>query len=235
MGGLQASFEKGFLNSNILKIIALICMTLDHIGYILYPENMLLRIIGRIAFPIFAYLIAEGCKYTKNKALYVLRLFICGLISQFVIALFIRDHAYNIMLTFTLSVCIIFIIQEAIKRKSKFLWITTGIIISILFFLEMILPVINTSFEINFDYGFFGITIPVGVYLVKNKYLKLVMLAAGLIGVIFTCELVVQPYCLLSLILLLFYNQKRGRMKLKYLFYVYYPLHLLILFLIRIF
>ena len=59
-----------FLSGNMLKVIAAITMTVDHIGVIFFPSSNILRIIGRIAFPIFAFMIAEGCKYTKNKFRY---------------------------------------------------------------------------------------------------------------------------------------------------------------------
>ncbi len=55
----------GFISNFSLKIIACIAMTIDHIGYLLFPNIIVFRIIGRLAFPILAYLIAEGCKYTK--------------------------------------------------------------------------------------------------------------------------------------------------------------------------
>ena len=56
----------GFLSSNILKIVACISMLLDHIGFIFFPQYIIFRILGRVAFPIFAFMIAEGCYYTKN-------------------------------------------------------------------------------------------------------------------------------------------------------------------------
>ena len=59
------------LSGSSLKIIAVISMLIDHIGYILLPEVAFLRYIGRLAFPIFAYMIAEGCRYTKNRAKYL--------------------------------------------------------------------------------------------------------------------------------------------------------------------
>ena len=55
------------LTGNQLKLIALITMTIDHIGFMLLPQVKILRAIGRIAFPIFAYMIAEGCQYTRNR------------------------------------------------------------------------------------------------------------------------------------------------------------------------
>ena len=66
----------GIFSNNVLKIIACITMLLDHMGFILFPQYPIFRIIGRIAFPIFAFLLAEGCYYTKNK----LRHFIVNLI-----------------------------------------------------------------------------------------------------------------------------------------------------------
>ena len=57
----------GIFSNNVLKIIACITMLLDHMGFILFPQYPIFRIIGRIAFPIFAFLLAEGCYYTKNK------------------------------------------------------------------------------------------------------------------------------------------------------------------------
>ena len=62
------NFLKKGLSGTVIKLIALISMTIDHVGVILYPNVMLFRILGRIAMPIFAYMIAEGCVYTKNKA-----------------------------------------------------------------------------------------------------------------------------------------------------------------------
>lgn len=68
----------GGISATALKIIGMIAMTIDHIGYFLFPQIEAFRIIGRIAYPIFAYMIAEGCRYTRNKVKYLwcrLRLF----------------------------------------------------------------------------------------------------------------------------------------------------------------
>ena len=55
-----------------LKTVACILMVIDHIGLVIFPYVQILRIIGRLSFPIFAYFITEGCKYTKNKFKYFL-------------------------------------------------------------------------------------------------------------------------------------------------------------------
>ena len=60
------------LTGNQLKLFALLAMTCDHIGVQLFPRLLILRIIGRLALPIFAYMIAQGCRYTKNKKKYLM-------------------------------------------------------------------------------------------------------------------------------------------------------------------
>ena len=85
----NAIFKKG-LSGNVLKIIALIAMTVDHIGVIIFPKAVVLRIIGRIAMPIFAFMIAEGCVYTKRKLRYFALVFGLGLIC--VVGYFIAER-----------------------------------------------------------------------------------------------------------------------------------------------
>ena len=69
MNTVQASVG---LDATALKLLGVVTMTVDHIGYILCPDLVLQRILGRLAYPIFAYLIAEGCTYSKHKAKYFL-------------------------------------------------------------------------------------------------------------------------------------------------------------------
>ena len=62
------------LTGNQLKILAMIAMTCDHVGLQLFPQWTFLRIIGRLALPIYAYMIAEGCRYTRDRRKYLLRM-----------------------------------------------------------------------------------------------------------------------------------------------------------------
>lgn len=66
--------ERTGLTGNQLKLIAMAAMTLDHIGVYLLPQALILRIIGRLALPIYAYMIAEGCRYTRSRKQYLLRI-----------------------------------------------------------------------------------------------------------------------------------------------------------------
>ena len=77
---MEANKKRFGLTGNQLKIFALIVMTIDHIGHFLLPEFIILRIIGRLAMPVFAWMIAEGCTYTKNPSRYFLTVFGFGLV-----------------------------------------------------------------------------------------------------------------------------------------------------------
>ena len=79
-----------------LKLIACICMLIDHIGYLFFPQYEFLRVIGRIAFPIFSYLITEGYTHTSSIRKYSLRLLIFALISQIPYMLVFNTSNLNI-------------------------------------------------------------------------------------------------------------------------------------------
>ena len=70
------------LNTNYIKLVAIITMLIDHIGYIFFPNIIIFRIIGRIAFPLFVYCVALGADYTKNINNYILKLLIFGIVTQ---------------------------------------------------------------------------------------------------------------------------------------------------------
>ena len=69
-------------NTNFIKLIAIITMTIDHIGYVFFPNIIILRIIGRIAFPLYVYSMMIGYFKTKSLSKYIVRLLLIGIISQ---------------------------------------------------------------------------------------------------------------------------------------------------------
>ena len=225
----------GFLSGNALKIIALISMTIDHVGYILFPNVLWLRVVGRIAFPLFAFLIAEGCKHTKNKTKYVLLIFILGVICQIFAYFFGGQTKLNILLTFSFSIGLIYLLQwfkQSIKLNNK-----KHIALSLILFIAAVAATfVLTSDYLSFsplkvDYGFWGIMVAVFVSMFDNHYAKTTMLLFGLILVSIS-SWNIQWFCLLSVILVFWYNGERGKYKLKYLFYLYYPLHIAVLYLL---
>ena len=211
-----ALFKKG-LNGNVLKIIALVAMTFDHVGKVFFPETYLFNIIGRIAYPIFAFMIAEGCYYTRHKARYFSLVFGVGVLCFLGVLLAFGQVYLNILITFSFSIAIIFSLNYAIKNKKFYLFILPALII-------FSSALISYCFIDVLDYGFFGVLIPVAIYFCKDFRLKLVALAWGLLLLGLTYG-DVQWYAFLSLLFIMFYDGTRGKLNLKYLFYVYYPLH----------
>ena len=108
LGGMRMEKCRFGLTGNQLKLLALISMTLDHIGLMfewLPPETrLLLRIAGRLAFPIFAFMIAEGCRHTRNMKRYFATLVICGVVCQGVYLMFLKSFYMCVFVTFSLSV-----------------------------------------------------------------------------------------------------------------------------------
>lgn len=118
------------MSAYVLKIIAVITMFIDHIGYVVYTGKIpYLNFIGRLAFPIFAFQISEGYIHTKNLKKYFFRLFLFAIISQIPFMLFesifINEFYLNVFFTLFLGLLSIFIYE---KLDCNFF----GIIISIL-------------------------------------------------------------------------------------------------------
>lgn len=229
------------LSANILKIIAAISMLIDHIGFLFFPEKEIYRIIGRLAFPIFAFFIAEGTKYTKNKLRYFLQIFILAVIMQSVYFLYNGSLEMCIFVTFSLSITLIYslnLLKDLTFSQNKK---PMKIILALLLFLVLLILTFRLTQVVNVDYSFFGVLTPVIVSLftskpyypslikkLDNHYLKLLLLAVSLV-IVYLHLGWYQLYALISLPILFFYSEKRGKLKLKYFFYAFYPLHLLLL------
>ena len=215
------------LSSNALKLIALVSMTVDHIGLLLFPQYRILRVIGRIAFPIFAYMIAEGCRYTSSRARYFITIFLLGAGMQVFFWITRRSVYQHVLITFSMSLCLIFCIQNARKRGGAWTVLSLLVFLGEAFlclFPEKLLP--WRSFAV--DYGLCGVLLPVLIYAGRDRREKLLAAAAGLAALSLSMP-ALQWWCLLSLPLLALYSGERGTLRLKYLFYIYYPLHLIVL------
>lgn len=213
------------LSNNQLKGIALVSMTLDHIGAYLLPQVVWLRIVGRLAFPVFAFMIAEGCSHTRNMGKYFATMGLFALVCQIVDFLATGSLYQSILVTFSLSIGLIWLLQQ-VRAKGRLLWSALALIgIVGVYFLCQILPGLLPGTDFSVDYGFIGVLVPLVVYLGKDKnqrllylLLALTMLSTGLVKL--------QWYCLLAVPLLWLYNGQRGKWNLKWLFYIYYPAHL---------
>lgn len=228
MGNLFGS-KKG-LSSNLIKIIALITMTIDHVGVMLYPNIDVLRIIGRISFPLFAYQIAEGCKYTKNKLKHFLFIFILGVVCQVVFYFSNKQIYQGILISFSLSILLIYSYDYAIKTKKWWAFLLAIMVLLAIGGLNFLLPLAFKKGQFYFDYGFTGILLAFLIYIPKNYKIKLLFALIGTILVSIESRWRIQWWSLLSIVILAFYNGKKGILNIKYLFYIYYPLHFVILY-----
>ena len=104
------------LTGNQLKLIAMIAMTCDHVGLSLFPQLQILRIIGRLAFPIYAFMIAEGCRYTRDRRKYLLSISALALLCQLVYWFMMGSLYQCILVTFSLSICLIYALDHAVNR-----------------------------------------------------------------------------------------------------------------------
>ncbi len=237
------AIKNGFLSNNALKLIAAVLMVCDHVGLLLLPRVAALRCIGRLAFPIFAYLIAEGAKHTKNFSRYFLTMASFAALIQVGYYAFTRSLEMSVMVTFTLSLMIIYalelfktaVFEKAASRKR--------IIATALLFLITVLGVAFIGRRVNFDYCFVGCLLPVLPSVLTTPRVetppaifarldaKLPRVLAATVGTLLLTlnSGTRQFYGLLAIPLLLLYSERRGRLKMKYFFYVFYPLHLVIL------
>lgn len=237
-------------SNTTLKLIACFSMFCCHFGLFIYPSNLVLSILGRPAFPIFAFMIAEGSKYTKNRLRYFLFIFIEGIVMQLVYYFYLHDKSFNVFLIFCFSILLIYLFDliEKIFKDKKYLLFT----IMLIFYLALIstLFVLTSKGNILFsyvysNYGFFGIITPVVIYIIRKKTnlnLHLDLLALAILIVV---KCLVTPVYLkgssinntwfmyLSLPLLLMYNGQRGKLKLKYFFYIFYPAHFVVIYLLK--
>ncbi len=218
------------MSSFVLKLIAVISMLFDHSGYVIFNSFSAFNFIGRLAFPIFAFQLTQGYTHTKNLKKYFLRLFLFAIISQIPFLLFRLKFVenifvFNIFFTLSLGLANIWLYD-----KNKIL----GMISLVSF---------STVAELlNFDYGAFGIIIIFIFYAFKNnkvlmnfffifavilKYLFNLLIYFNTIY--FNSYIALCIFTILSIILIDFYNGKEGK-KVKYLLYIFYPLHLLILY-----
>ena len=230
------------LSGNTLKILAAVSMLLDHIGVLLFPELEILRILGRMALPIFAFMIAEGCRYTRNKFRYFITVFALAVVCQTVYFVYNGDTYMSILVTFSLSILTIYALGAC-----KEVWFDkeSSPLKKIAFLFLLVLTVgavywLNTVLQI--DYGFCGCMLPVFAAIfhptkkASEAYLKrwdkipiyVASLAVGALPVAISLGSI-QYWSFMAFLPLFLYSGKRGKWRMKYFFYVFYPLHLLLL------
>lgn len=204
-----------------LKFLAVLSMFIDHAGAVLFPGVMWMRYIGRLAFPIYAFFIVEGFVHTRSVKKYLLRLFVFALISEVPFNLAFRGQFFapdyqNVFFTLFLALLALVLVRQFSGN----------------FFLQAlsVACLALTAQELHTDYRYVGVCLVTLLYVYRKRSLP-AFVSAILVLVPFLSR--IEWFSLLSFIPLKGYNDKRGKFGLKYFFYLFYPLHLMLLVSIR--
>ena len=217
------------LDGTTLKLIAMISMVFDHAGDMFFPDVMWPRMIGRLAMPIFSFFIAEGFSHTRDRKKYLCRLGIFALISEIPFDLAFEGKIgfshQNIMLSFFLAVVALMLydwIQGGTKSEVNHASIGKTVLGVI-----AVAAIAALSLLLRADYTIFAVIAVFLFYVLRQKH-PLVRTGVGVAFLALTRT--VGYYCTtgLSFIPLAMYNGKKGK-GLKWLFYGFYPGHLLLL------
>ena len=215
------------LDGTVLKLIAMIAMIFDHVGDNFFPEQVWMRIIGRMAMPIFAFCIAEGFCHTRDKRKYLGRMVVFGIVSEIPFDLvtagkMLEFSHQNIMLTFAWAILGLICVDKILEKNNKIKYLIVGLIL--LFFLIV-------SLILGLDYNMLAIALISVYYLLREKAFWVKNVVAMAVHALLR-NVGIYWFGLLGFVPVFLYNGKRGK-GLKWLFYAFYPGHLLLIYLIR--
>ncbi len=223
------------LDGGVLKGIAAALMLTDHVGAILLPEVPVLRCVGRLAFPIFAFFIAEGYTHTRDFGRYFRRLAILAVVSEIPFNLengAVFDPArQNVLWTFCLALLTLRGLEALGRERGFGRWAGCGLVLAAGFAAGELLRT---------DYGGWGVVTVALLQLCRDgKYAKLWLLLAmaavnglgmgSLTMPVFGGEMPIQIFAVAALPVIWLYNGQAGPKGLRRAFYVFYPAHLLVL------
>lgn len=209
------------INGFTLKMIALLTMLTDHIGAVLFPQMIILRCIGRISFPIYAFLLVEGFIHTRDVRKYSLRLLLFALLSEipFDMAFFGKALYWqhqNIFFTLFLGVLMLAMIQKfSFQPAAQILSAATCI---------------AAAFVFRVDYSGIGVILILALWYFRAHPVK--RLAAFVLLLVLGYGTGIESWALLSYVPIALYNGRRGP-SMKYVFYIFYPAHLIVLVLLQ--
>jgi len=237
----------------MLKIIACLLMLIDHVGAALFPEVIILRMVGRLSFPIFAYLIAMGYSKTNSFSKYFYRLLIFAAISQIPFSLAFNEplsvRSFSDVLRFLMGspsphLNVFFTLAIGLLAIST--WDTLNLKYSKIF---AVLALGLLAETLSTDYGIYGVGMILTFYVFRDNKIKTIISQTIVYIVLNESQVLVYLYeykdvaldltwfiqgiSLASLIFIFKYNGNKGK-DLRYAFYAFYPVHLLVIGLIKI-
>lgn len=217
------------LDATALKLIAMLSMVLDHVGDNFFPDQLWMRALGRIAMPIFAFCVAEGFCHTRDRMKYLRRLFLFGLVSEIPFDLvtsgkLLEFGHQNIMFTFAWAVLGLLCCEKVLGSVKK------G---RVPLAAAVLLIFLVSSLLLGLDYNVLALALIFLFTLLRRKALWIRTAAAAAAHALLR-NVGVYWFGLLGFVPILLYSGERGR-GLKWLFYLFYPGHLLLIWLIRSF
>ena len=241
-----------------LKIIACAAMLIDHIGAaIMLPmiedanvvtslfmsSYWLMRYVGRVAFPIFAYLIANGGQHTKSVGKYMLRLGALAIVSELLFDIAFRSPTginflsdTNIFYTLFLGVAAIFIYEKVGQGLKKLGEMSGQFMPAKILAVVAALPMLYFALRLGTDYSYTGVGLILAIYIIRpeNKIGSCIAMVAGMI-ILYHANILLLVFSLIAVVLIAVYNGKPGlyNQKIKWGFYLFYPAHLAALIAVR--
>lgn len=234
-------------DTNLLKLLAMLAMLCDHAGKMLFPQYPVMRIIGRMAFPIYAYCLAVGCVYTKNPLRYLERMTLLALISQpiYVVAM---GHSTQAMYALSFAehpvqAALHFYVKSWAAHPSILFALCVGMLLiwtlrERRIILTAALAVFIYLVQGKLDYGWRGVVLMLLFYVfAQRRWLSLPVVAAFMLWwaldgagySLFGVKFGIQAFAMLSLPLI--YIRMRSGVRLpKWLFYAFYPAHLVLIY-----
>ena len=228
------------LDTDFLKLIAILSMVIDHVGAVLFPMNMIFRYIGRISFPLFVFLLVEGSIHTSKIRKYELRMFLFALISEIPFDLAFSNeivdiHSQNVFWTLTIGLVMLDLIQNGASyvkgHKGKMLqevWIE-GQPIPMVWQFVVVAVCACVAQALQTDYGAGGILLIYFIWMLHENVIAQAV-AFVIISLLFFGS--VELPGVIAFLPIFLYNGKKGPSA-KYVFYAFYPVHLFILHLIQ--
>ncbi len=226
MTGNQTLSKYAVLDGFYLKLIAVVTMIIDHVGLALFPGQMIFRIIGRLAFPIYCFLIVEGFFHTKNVKKYIGRLAIFAIISELPFDMTVNNAwiditSQNVFFTLLIGLITIYFINRQFNEIMKSVILVIGMAVSI---------VLMT------DYTCYGVALIYIFYLLRDRR-GVACIMASLMNLIMGR---IQWFAALAMIPIMLYSGRKGpkladNKAVKYGFYLIYPVHLLVIFAIKLY
>lgn len=208
-------------NSYELKLIAIVTMILDHVGIVFFPQFVLFRLLGRIAFVLFCYLIVEGYIHTRNSKKYLLKLLMWAFISEVPFDLLFQGQWYapyhqNVFFTLAAGLITIMMLNSKIQTDMKVLFVVV---------------MYTAANYFNLNYLYLGILQIVFFYIFRSNNIRK-FISIGILNILFVGRIGIQAAGVLAFLPIYLYNGKRGP-KAGNWFYSIYALHLCLFWLIK--